>query len=233
MQTAEQLFNDNVRYNRSLAKSMTRPKHRVAPRLKGWCSTVKVAIIVTPDEVIKKLEEHGLDITRRTLLRWEGEGLIPKPERGSYGQGGGKWTDYPDETIPEALTASILKDAYRLKHAEIAEARKAHKERRLAPYAGTWGAMLNLVKDEGYERAKQGGPFGFEFYKQVEGYIETELGKEPPERFHLIREVFRLHQAMKKNEAVIEAKLKTGEISEDMPLSEALEILEGMKPNDS
>jgi len=105
---------------------------------------------VTPDEVIKKLEEHGLDITRRTLLRWESEGLIPKPERGSYGQGGGKWTNYPDETIPEALTVSMLKDFYRLKHSEIAEARKAYKDGRAGVHASIWGAVL-ARGESGYE----------------------------------------------------------------------------------
>lgn len=154
MQTAERLFNDNVRYSRSLAKSKTRPRHRVAPRLRGRCSTVKVAIIVTPDEVIEKLREHGVDITRRTLFNWETDGLIPEAKRGSYGQGGGKWTHYPDETIIEALTVSILKEVYRLRHDEISRARKNFNERKLEPYSLLWGATLARVEADGYEHVR-------------------------------------------------------------------------------
>lgn len=223
MQTAEQLFNDNVRYNRSLAKSMTRPKHRVAPRLKGWCSTVKVAIIVTPDEVIKKLEEHGLDITRRTLLRWEGEGLIPKPERGSYGQGGGKWTNYPDETIPEALTVSILKDVYRLKHSEIAEARKAYNEGKLAYYSTTWGDTLQSIKRDGYRRDIS--TYFVAMQKHAENTVCEELGAYGDETAVSMR----ILEAW----AFLDTKMRKGELPRDMPLSEVLRVLKDMKPNDS
>mgnify|MGYP000850525282 FL=1 len=222
MQTAEQLFNDNVRYAKALIK---RRPIGTAGRWR-W-------ELVNPDKVIEELQKHGVDITVRTLQRWVKDGLLPEPKRGTHGRGTGSWADYPDETIPEALTVSILKDVYRLKHSEIAEARKAYKERKLAPYAATWGAMLRLIKDEGYESAKRGGPLGFEFYRQAEEYLYGEQGEELRWQLSFIREFLRLHKTIKKNETMIEEKLKTGEITGDMPLSEALEILESMKPNDS
>jgi len=93
--------------------------------------------------------------------------------------------------------------------------------------------MLRLIKDEGYESAKRGGPLGFEFYRQAEEYLYGEQGEELPAQLSFIREFLRLHKTIKKNETMIEEKLKTGEITGDMPLSEALKILESMKPNDS
>ena len=105
---------------------------------------------MNPDQVIEKLKEHGLDITVRTLQRWVKDGLLPEPKRGTHGRGTGSWADYPDETIPEALTVSILKDVYRLKHSEIAEARKAYKEGRAGVHASIWGAVL-ARGESGYE----------------------------------------------------------------------------------
>lgn len=134
MQTAEQLFNDNVRYNQMLCKYKTTKKVRV-----GACK-------MTPDQVIRELKKRDADITRRTLFNWEEAELIPKAKRGSYGQGGGKWADYPDETVSEALTAYLLKNVYRLKNAEIAEARKGYKEGNKRFFTDTYIYYLNHIK---------------------------------------------------------------------------------------
>ena len=81
--------------------------------------------MVTPDEVIETLEnEYGEKISRRTLLRWEKAGCIPKPERGSWGQGGGKWTNYPDETIAEILAMQILRKRGSISLKRISEVRE-------------------------------------------------------------------------------------------------------------
>ncbi len=62
-------------------------------------------MILTPDEVIEKLKDIGIEISRPTLSRYEKQKLIPKPERGSLGRAGGRWTDYPENTIEEAYAA--------------------------------------------------------------------------------------------------------------------------------
>lgn len=53
---------------------------------------------MSPDEVIKKLESMGIHISRKTLLRYEENKLIPAPKRGSEGRGKGRFTDYPENT---------------------------------------------------------------------------------------------------------------------------------------
>ena len=111
MQAATQRFAENTSYNSRLCKSKTTRRGKV------------MGYKLTPDSVIEQLEAKGLTIARRTLLRWERADLIPKAKRGSYGQGGGKWADYPRDTIPEALTAQLLKDVFRMPNAEIAQAR--------------------------------------------------------------------------------------------------------------
>jgi hypothetical protein len=46
-------------------------------------------------------------MTRRTLLNYEKWALIPLPMRGGGGPGG-RWTDYPEETVAEAYAAWAL-----------------------------------------------------------------------------------------------------------------------------
>ena len=137
---------ENSLNNARITKSRTKPRHRLEPRLKGWCSPVKVVGKVNPDEVIKELKKHGVDIHRKTLLRWEKAELVPAAKRRALGQGRGWETDYPDETIPEALTAYILKDVQRLTNAEIAEARKAYYEGTRAPFSDAWGKCAGVIK---------------------------------------------------------------------------------------
>jgi len=99
---------------------------------------------MTPDEVIKKLKAQGVTITVRTLQNWVNAGLVPKPERGRKGTGG-SWADYPPETIPEALTAHLLKDMYRLKNDEIKKARRGYLEGRRFPYSRVYGWCYEAV----------------------------------------------------------------------------------------
>lgn len=81
--------------------------------------------VVTPDEVIEILEnEHGEKVSRRTLLRWEKASCIPTPKRGSFGQGGGKWADYPDETIAEIMAMQVLRKKKSISLDRVSEVRK-------------------------------------------------------------------------------------------------------------
>ena len=63
---------------------------------------------MTPDEVLAQLKLLGVKISRPTLSRYEKQRLIPVPKRGSLGRGGGRWTDYPPETVAEAFAAWAL-----------------------------------------------------------------------------------------------------------------------------
>lgn len=60
---------------------------------------------MTPDEVINNLKKIGVEISRPTLSRYEKQELIPIPKRGGLGRGGGRWTDYPENTVEEAYAA--------------------------------------------------------------------------------------------------------------------------------
>ena len=61
-----------------------------------------------PKEVLDRLSELGINVGDRTLRDWKNKGLIPQPKTGSYGQGLGRWADYPDETISECVAAYSL-----------------------------------------------------------------------------------------------------------------------------
>lgn len=66
---------------------------------------------MTPDEVIRELEQLGVKISRETLRRWTNAGLVPEPIRGSRGRGQGRFTDYPVDTSWEAFAAwHLLRD---------------------------------------------------------------------------------------------------------------------------
>lgn len=62
---------------------------------------------LTPDEVCEALTSIGANVSRRTLLNYEEDGLIPVPQRGGGGRGG-RYTDYPSETVEEAFAAWSL-----------------------------------------------------------------------------------------------------------------------------
>ncbi len=62
---------------------------------------------MSPNEIVECLKDIGANLTRRTLLNYEKWGLVPEPERGGGGPGG-KYTSYPDGTLPEAYAAWVL-----------------------------------------------------------------------------------------------------------------------------
>ena len=63
---------------------------------------------MSPNEFVARLKEKGIEITTRTLLNYETNGLIPSPERRSEGRGRGKSTDYPDHSIYEFMASYQL-----------------------------------------------------------------------------------------------------------------------------
>ena len=66
---------------------------------------------MTPDEVIEKLKNGGVYISRSTLLRYEQAKVIPEPERGADGRGKGRFTNYPNETPAEFFASwSFIKE---------------------------------------------------------------------------------------------------------------------------
>lgn len=62
---------------------------------------------MSPDELVDRLSEIGANITRRTLFNYETWQLIPAAERGGGGTGG-RWTNYPTDTLSEAYASFCL-----------------------------------------------------------------------------------------------------------------------------
>lgn len=63
---------------------------------------------MSPEEVKETLKvKFNIDITNPTLLRLVRQGVVPTPTRGGGGPGG-RWTDYPPETIPELYAGWVL-----------------------------------------------------------------------------------------------------------------------------
>lgn len=57
---------------------------------------------MNPDEVVEIIKKMGISkISRRTLFRWEKEGLVPPAQRGNYGRGIGSFAKYPYITPSE------------------------------------------------------------------------------------------------------------------------------------
>jgi hypothetical protein len=112
------IFQESKQFNDSLRKDRT--QHLIR-RLGGVGKRD-----MSPDEVVRELgARFKVTISRRTLLRWEHEGLIPVPTRRGAGKGHGWITDYPDETVSEAYaTHELCHDPkYRVSVDAIAEAR--------------------------------------------------------------------------------------------------------------
>lgn len=64
---------------------------------------------MTPDNVLECIEKiSGIKFTRATLTKYENIGLVRRPRRGGSGRGGGRWTDYAETAVAEALTAYLL-----------------------------------------------------------------------------------------------------------------------------
>jgi len=57
-------------------------------------ASVKGAYLMGPDELIDALRELRVFTSRRTLLRYEKNGLISEPVRGNHGRGLGRFTEY-------------------------------------------------------------------------------------------------------------------------------------------
>lgn len=63
---------------------------------------------MSPTEFVNKLKDKRIEVTTRTLLNYETNGLIPKPERHGEGRGRGKSTDYPDGALYEFMASYQL-----------------------------------------------------------------------------------------------------------------------------
>ncbi len=73
---------------------------------------------MSPDEILEDLNKIGVKLSRSSLMRYENQDLIPKPARGGGGPGG-RFTDYPYETVYEARAAwALLHGKYSDKHLE-------------------------------------------------------------------------------------------------------------------
>lgn len=68
---------------------------------------------MSPDEVIKKLENMEIKFSKRSLLNYEKWKLIPEGEQKSAGRGKGRPKDYPDETPYEAFAGYKMMHGYR------------------------------------------------------------------------------------------------------------------------
>ncbi len=132
MEAARRLFEENVRYNAELAKRKTKPR----------CYAASISGTRSPDKVIEQLKMRGVSISRRTLLYWERKGLIPQARRGSHGQGGGRWTSYPPETVNEGVVCRVLGCVYGFGHDRIAEARAAYYKGEPGPDALLYRELL-------------------------------------------------------------------------------------------
>ena len=60
---------------------------------------------MSPDEVLEKMKEVGITLSRPSLSRYEANKLIPQATRGGGGRGIGLFSNYPTETVFEAVAA--------------------------------------------------------------------------------------------------------------------------------
>ena len=60
---------------------------------------------MTPDEIIERLKEKKIVISKSTINRYEREGLIELPLRGGYGRGAGRWSQHSPRAVIEVATA--------------------------------------------------------------------------------------------------------------------------------
>ena len=126
--------------------------------------------------VIGRKSETGLAMTRQTLLRYEWQGLIPKPERGSKGQGQGRWTEYPAEAVWQAFAAwSLIHGRYenitgglffekppKIAPATVAVIRKAYFERQ-----NFFATLAERTAEYAEARKKSGVWFGLSRVKEI------------------------------------------------------------------
>ena len=60
---------------------------------------------MSPDEVLEKMKRAGITLSRPSLSRYEANKLIPQSVRGGGGRGVGLTSNYPDNTVEEAIAA--------------------------------------------------------------------------------------------------------------------------------
>lgn len=116
-----------------------------------------VIIGMTPDEVINKLKELGVNISKSTLRNYEKWGLIPLAKHGSAGRGKGRTTDYPKETVAEAYASAKLINRHntlRLSPSNVARCRVMAKKRKHDFFSLIW-LSINLLISNGYVEAEK------------------------------------------------------------------------------
>lgn len=123
------LHSAEVKYKTILSSAFqTRNQYKMARAEAGLVYTSSKTVVIdgmTPNEIIEKLKEHGITISRSTLLNYEKWGLIPEAKRGGAGRGKGRTSDYPDETFAEAYAAyELMHFYYRLRPKELREVRE-------------------------------------------------------------------------------------------------------------
>ncbi|WP_418626918.1 hypothetical protein [Anaerosinus sp.] len=98
---------------------------------------------MTPDQVVEKLKEYGLETTRRTVLSYEKAGLIQKPIVET-----GKYKDYSAAVVGEFIAAWIFRHGeYGIKQEKIAEIRRDALEKIYYFQNVVKCDFLNLIKD--------------------------------------------------------------------------------------
>ncbi len=93
------LHAENTKYNKVLSKAyQNHGSGRIELYLGGE------VFLLEPDEVIEKLKETGINISRKTLYNWEQWGLIPQAVfRNS------RRTEYPEHTWAESYASEKLR----------------------------------------------------------------------------------------------------------------------------
>lgn len=82
-------------------------------------------IEISPDEVIKQLNNLGVKMSRSTLWRATNDELGPMPMTGGGGRGYGRWSDYPSDAYIDFYASHILVKKSKMDVASVAKARKA------------------------------------------------------------------------------------------------------------
>lgn len=65
-------------------------------------------VAISPNDVMSRIKEYGINVTGRTLLNYEKAKLIPEPIRKGGGRGVGKITEYPESTVAEFIASHSL-----------------------------------------------------------------------------------------------------------------------------
>lgn len=92
------LHAENTWYNKVLSKAYQKRGRVIELYLGGE------VFLLGPDEVIAKLKEVGINISRKTIYNWEQWGLIPEATFRNSRQ-----TDYPGHTWAEAFASEQLR----------------------------------------------------------------------------------------------------------------------------